>query len=198
MKRFTIPPALLPFTRGPWPAVGLLVACFVVFWVYALPKFAEAAEAKEQTAMQRGLVERQAALAAQAPAEQARTEALTEWWADSAASRITAGSLEAASGALLDLIRTRSEGAGVRVTSIERSVRSEQISTDPPAEIVVINLKLHAERMERLGAALLALEGASEPWLRLGNVTFTRQPYRALPGVQAEMTVYACLEAAGG
>lgn len=194
----TIPPALRPFTRGPWPAVGLLLACFVVFWVYALPQFAEAADSKEQAAMQRGLVERQAALAAQAPAEQAKADALTAWWTDSGASRITAGSLEAASGALLDLVRTRCEGAGVRVASIERSVRSEQISTDPPAEIVVVNLKLHAERMEHLGAALLALEGASEPWLRLGNVTFTRQAYRTLPGVQAEMTVYACLEAAGG
>ncbi len=198
MNRLTMPPALRPFTRGPWPAVGLLLACFLVFWIYALPQFAAAAEMQEQTGPQRGLVERQAALAAQAPAEDSRNLALTNWWRDRRDLRIGGRTLDAASAALLDALRSRCEEAGVRVASIERSVRSEALPVSPPAELVVVNLKLQADRMEDLANALSSLESGGAPWLRIGNITFTRQAYRALPGVQAEMTVYACLEAAGG
>ncbi|MBL0921336.1 MAG: hypothetical protein IBJ10_04310 [Phycisphaerales bacterium] len=198
MKRIALPPALRPFTRRPWPAAALGLACFIVLWIDALPKFAAASEMREQSALQRDLVERQAAIAVQAPAEEARSEALNEWWRSVRAGRVTGRTLDAASGALLDTIRAKCEAAGVRVMSVERSVRSEPILADPPSEIVVVNLRLLGERMEHMAAALAALEADAAPWLRVGNATFTRQPYRMLSGVQAEMTVYACLEASGG
>ncbi len=198
MKPLHVPAPLRPFTKRPWPAIGLLVASFVVLWVYALPQWTDASETLERAALQRELVERQAELAAEGPAQEARSAALVAWWQAGADERVRARTLEAATAALLDEVRQRCESAGARVGRLERNARSDVIAVDPPAEVVSVRLQINADRMEHLAGAIGALESSTAPWLRIGNMTLTRQPYRDLAGVQAEMTVYACLEATGG
>ncbi len=197
----SIPAPLRRFFTGRWPWAWLASGCAFGVLGYAAPALMEESDLREQIALQRGLVERQETLSAQAPAQEARREALTVWWRETAGQRVRAANQAAAVARLQDHVRKACELPGLRVERLEAG-RVETLTESPSGALVVLNLTLVGERMESVAQALAALEGAGEarptPWLRLGNMTVLATGVRYVTGVKVETTVYAMVEGAPG
>lgn len=192
-----IPEPLHRFGQGPWPAVWLIVGVVVGLWVFVLPPVAEARRLDERTTLERLLAESQAGAASLAPAERFRRDALLAWWRDTLPTRVQDRTLDAAAAAIQQSIVQRCVESGATVTRIEATQRSETISEDPPARLLVFTVRIEAPRMRALVDALAALE-ARDPWVRIGNVVLQRSAYRVQPGVQVETTLYAWVEGRSG
>lgn len=197
----TLPPVVARMTKGRWPFLWLALASVLVLLAYAAPELAHARDTAEQTELERSLVERQAAIAASAPEQRELSEHLGEWWRRWASQRVRADTLESAAATAQDRLQRAFAAPGLTVAKIERVPRDDLVLADPPAQLVVFNLRVQAERMQPLLEALADLEGAGGIWVRVGNTKFTRPAYRDVPGVQMDATLYACTEAgspAGG
>lgn len=196
-----LPPPLRRFTTGPWPWAWLGAGCAFGVLGYAAPALMDEAKLREQAALQRGLVERQEAVAAQAPSHEVRREALAAWWREGAGQRIRAASQAAAVAKAQDEVRKACERAGVRVERLEAG-RVDALTDAPTSALVMLNLTLVGERMEAVAEALRSLEdapsGKPTPWLRLGNMTVLATGVRFITGVKVETTVYAMVEAGAG
>ena len=192
-----LPPRLRPFFSGRWPALWLGIICGYFVLHDAAPDWLDARDTRESVEAQRGLVERQRALAVRRPVEAARRDAALAWWSAGKAQRVRAASLAQASAELSEVVRRLCTRPGVTVAKLEAAA-PEPISDDPQAQIIRLTLRIAAERMQPLTETLLALESAAgedgRPWLRVGNASASAALYRA-PGVQVEMTLYACVEA---
>ncbi len=197
----SIPAPLRRFVTGRWPWAWLAIGCAAGVMGYAAPAMLEEADLREQLALQRGLVERQETLAAQASAQESRRDALAAWWRESAGQRVRAASQAAAIARLQDHVRKSCELPGLRVERLEAG-RVETLTESPSGALVTLNLTLVGERMESVAQALAALEGAGkpspEPWLRLGNMKVLATGVRYVTGVKVETTVYAMVEGAPG
>lgn len=198
MDATMLPPRFRRFFTGHWPWIWLAVACGYFVFDRAIPAAMDAADVRETASAERGLVDRQLALAAQDPAERERRDVVLRWWTEGQAQRIRGASLAQATADLQDRVRRLCERPGVIVTKLEAST-PEPISDNPQAQLVRLTLRLSAERMEPLAASLLALEtmggDGATPWLRVGNTGASSMLYR-LPGVQVETVVYGVVEAA--
>lgn len=197
----SIPAPLRRFFTGRWPWAWLAIGCAFGVLGYAAPALMEESDLREQIALQRGLVERQETLSAQAPAQEARREALAAWWRETAGQRVRAANQAAAVARLQDHVRKACDLPGLRVERLEPG-RVETLTESPSGALVVLNLTLVGERMESVAQALAALEGAGEsrptPWLRLGNMTVLATGVRYVTGVKVETTLYAMVEGAPG
>lgn len=196
-----LPPSIRRFTTGAWPWAWLGAACALGVLGYAAPALMDEAKLREQAALQRGLVERQEAVAALAPSHEARRDALASWWRESAPQRIRGASQAAAVARAQDDVRKACERPGVRVERLEAG-RVDPLTEAPDGALVVLNLTLVGERMEAVADALRALEDAPDgkpaPWFRLGNMTVLATGVRFITGVKVETTVYAMVEAGAG
>lgn len=191
----SLPPRVQPFFSGRWPWLWLAAICGYLIFGEASPRWLDAAEARETADIQRGLVERQRAVALRQPDESARRDAALAWWREGEGQRVRGATLAQATADLQERVRRLVERPGLTVAKLEAAA-PETLSDKPQAQIVRLTVRLAAERMEPLSSALTALEMPSPqtPWLRVGNTTITANLYR-LPGVQAETTIYACVEA---
>ena len=192
-QREMLPESVRRFTVGRWPGVWLGVACLLVFWVFAAPRFAEARTLREEIALKRGLIERQALLVSQESREQARAAELARWWREGAEQRVRAQTLELAQAELQRRVTEVFGAAGVGVTQMQRT-RADTLSDAPAAQLVVLSVRLQANTMGAIAEALRVAETETSPWLRIGNASIVANPYRTLPGVQVDATIYACIE----
>lgn len=196
-----LPRPIRRFATGRWPWAWLGAGCAFGVLGYAAPALMDEAKLREQAASQRGLIERQEAVAAQGPAHEARRDALASWWREGAEQRVRAASQAAAVARAQDEVRKACERPGLRVERLDAG-RVDPLTDAPAGALVVLNLTLVGERMEAVVDALRALEHAPDghprPWLRLGNMTASSTGVRFITGVKIETTVYAIVEAGAG
>lgn len=189
MESLPIPPAVRRLWSGRLPALWIALAALVAFWFVAGERFVAVAEIHEEIAPKRELLERQQALAAQEPAEQAALDEALAWWDTTAPMRVRGETLEVASARAVEAISRALSVDGVTVLGIER-MRSEDLSDSPRASVLLLTVRLEAERMAPLAQALASLESIDPLWVRVGNAAIQPRGGRIVDGVRASLPVY--------
>lgn len=191
-----IPPMVRRLWSGRLPALWIALGAAVAFWLLAGERFVRVSDVRAEIAPKRDLLERQLALAAQEPAEEAALSEAAAWWEGTGALRVRGGTMEVASARAVEAVSRLLSGEGVTVIGIERT-RDDALSEDPRASVLQLTVRVEADRMAPLAEAMARLEAVDPLWVRLGNATIQPRGGRVVDGVRAVFPVYVMISAEG-